>query len=173
MAVSEQRFAGTDKKFFTVEKKGGINTESPRESIKDTEFSWLENMQPIKDGNFRSLYSNGASIYTASATIIYFYPFNVGAVQYIAVFLSDGTAVSVNVASQAVTTISSNPGTFYPGDGSLGSPAPQCAQFGQQLPIEGYAFGNRTDVLGLHSKHNQPVNPHSQRNILQIPQRAD
>src|SRR5215472_2667361 len=131
MAVSEQRFAGTDKKFFTVQKKGGINTQSPRESIKDSEFSWLENMQPIADGNFRSLYSNGASIYTAAATIIYFYPFNVGAVQYMAVFLSNGTAVSINVVSQAVTTISSNPGTFYPGDGSLGSPAPQCAQFGQ------------------------------------------
>lgn len=133
MAVERERFAGTDKKFFTVNKAAGINTQAKRESIKDEQWSWIENLQPIGDGNYRSLYSNGSAIYTApgGVTIIYFYFFNVGQTNYVAVFLSDGTAVSVNVQTQVATTISANPGNFFPGSSALGNPAPQCAQYGQ------------------------------------------
>ncbi len=133
MAVDPKSFAGTDKKFFVVQKAAGINTQAKRESIRDEQWSWLENLQPIGDGNYRALYSNGSSIYTAPAgkTIIYYYFFNVGATTYVAVFLSDGTADSVNTVTQVVTHISTNPGDFFPGSSALGNPAPQCAQFGQ------------------------------------------
>lgn len=132
MAVDAKQFAGGDKKYFTVQKAGGINTRDPRQSISDEQFSWLENIHPVGDGNFRALYSNGTALYTTSnpRTIVYFYPFNLGSTNYIAVFLDDGTAVAVNADTAAVTTISSAAGTFYPGDPTLGTPLPQCAQYG-------------------------------------------
>ena len=137
MAVGEQRFAGTDKKFFTVEKKGGINTQSPRESIRDEQFSWLENVMPIADGNFRALYNNGTALYTTSnpRTIVYFYPYNLGLTNYIAVFLDDGTAIQVNSDTGATKTISATAGGYYPGASNLNNPTPQCAQSGQNYLI--------------------------------------
>ena len=85
----KEKFAGAKPKFFTIAQAAGINTQAQREAIKDEQFSWLENLQPIGDGNYRALYSNGSSIYTApgGVTIIYAYFFNVAATQYAAVFL--------------------------------------------------------------------------------------
>ena len=129
----KEKFAGAKPKFFTVNPAAGINTQAKRESIKDEQFAWLENLQPVGDGNYRALYSNGSAIYSApgGTTIIYAYFFNVGGTLLAAVFLSDGTAVQVNVTTQATTVISSNPGNFYPGSSALGNPLPACAQYGQ------------------------------------------
>lgn len=125
-------FAGDDKKFFTLEKFGTLNTKANRPAIGDSEFAWIENMIPVGDGNLRTLPSNGASIYTAvGKTIIYMYFFNIGLTNYVAIFFDDGTAVQVNIATQGVTTITSTTGTFYPGSLNLNNPAPAAAQFGQ------------------------------------------
>jgi hypothetical protein len=132
MPIAEARYAGADKKFFTVNRAAGINTQAKREAIKDEEWSWIENLQPVGDGNYRSMYSNGSAIYTATGglTIIYFYFFNVGPTQYVAIFLSDGSGVGVNVATKLATTMA-GPGTFFPGSSALGNPPPQCSQYGQ------------------------------------------
>jgi len=129
MAVDPSRFAGTDRKFFTVNKTGGINTKQVRASIKDEQFSWIENMQPVDDGTFRSLYSTGSAAYAAGGgkTIVYFYPFNVGSVGHIAIFLSDGSADNLNLNTTAVTNIA-GAATFW-GGGSATLPA--CVQIGQ------------------------------------------
>ncbi len=134
MAVEPQRFAGSDKKLFPVTKAAGINTQSPRESIGDNQFAWLENLQPIADGNYRALYSNGTALYTASnpLTIVYTFPFNIGSTNYIFVCLSDGTAVAVNSDTAAVTTISSTVGAFY---GTNVATLPQCVQSGRQFLV--------------------------------------
>ena len=126
-------FAGGDRKFFTLEKFGTLNTKNARPSIGDQEFSWVENMMPIGDGNLRAMPSNGSSIYTAAGgqTVIYMYFYNIGSTNYAAIFLSDGTAYQVNTATLAVTTISSNPGQFFPGSSALNNPAPAASQFGQ------------------------------------------
>jgi hypothetical protein len=133
MAVGEKQVAGGDKKFFLVNKSGGINTESPRQSIKDHEFGWLENMQPIDEGNWRALYSNNpAAIFTTSnpRTIIYIYPFNIGKGNLCVVIQDDGSGTIVNLDT-AVNLGFNSPGSFYPGSANLGNPLPQAVQFGQ------------------------------------------
>src|SRR6516225_2361646 len=151
MAVAEKQFAGGDKRFFSVLRAGGLNTEAPRVSIRDEQFSWLENLQPISDGNFKALYSNGAAVYTTTPprTIVFHYEFNIGATNYSAVFLDDGTAIAVNLDTNATKTISGTVGSFF---GGITSSLPACAQFGQQGLIIvstaaiGYSFWNGTTL---------------------------
>lgn len=120
-------FAGQEGKFFALEKFGGINTKAKRPAIGDQEFSWLENVIPIGDGNLRTLPSNGSILYTASAgtTIIYKFFYNIGTTTYVAVFQSDGTAYQVNTQTGNSTAISAGPGTFY-----NGTALPACSQWG-------------------------------------------
>lgn len=112
--------SGTPPKVWNIQNFVGINTQSKRPAIADGEFSWLQNYFPIGPGNMRTLWSNGSPVYTAPGgkTIIYFYFFNLAAVEQCAVFLSDGTAVQVNPNTSATVTISANAGDFYAG-GSL------------------------------------------------------
>ena len=119
-------FAGDEGLFFHLRQYRGLNTRTVRTDIGDEEFSWLENLIPIADGNMRAIWSNGATLYTAPGgkTIIYFKMFNIGAVQYAALFLSDGTADQVDM-NGVVTHISTTPNTFYQGGG-----LPNAAQWG-------------------------------------------
>lgn len=111
---------------WNIQAFSGINTQASRPAIGDQEFSWLQNYFPIGNGNMRTLYSNGATIYTSplGKTIIFYFFFNLSTVQQCAVFLSDGTAVQVNPVTMATVTISSTAGDFYAG-GYL----PACAQW--------------------------------------------
>lgn len=116
-----------DAQIFTLEKFASLNTKSARQSIEDQEFSWLENFMPIGDGNLRTLYSHGTSIYTATGgrTIIFPFFYNIGSTQYAIVFLDNGTADQVNVNTLAITHVTTTPGTFYNG-GDL----PDAQQYG-------------------------------------------
>lgn len=107
----------------------GINTNAQRPAIGDGEFAWLQNYFPIGSGNMRTLWSNDDPIYTVpgTQTIIYYYCFNLFAEQMCAVFLSDGTAVQVNLGTGATTIISSNIGDFY-----AGGPLPAASQWTAQ-----------------------------------------
>jgi len=129
MAVENNRFAGTDKKFFTVHKVGGINTRQTRTSIKDEQFSWIENMQPIDDGTYRALFSNSTTHYTATGglTIVYIYMFNAGSTPYGFLVLSDGSAVSVNINTNVATNVA-GAGTFWSGGTAF---LPAAVQVGQ------------------------------------------
>jgi hypothetical protein len=119
-------FAGMEGLLFELKKFEGINTRTARTSIKDEQYSWLENLMPIAEGNLRSMWSNAAPINSAPGgkQVIYLKMYNIGAVQYAGVFLSDGTANQVAM-NGTVTPISSTPGTFYNG-GDL----PNVAQWG-------------------------------------------
>ena len=130
----KSHFAGSDPKLFAVfDKAGGINTKNTRQYIKDEQFSWLENIQPVGDGNFRAMYGENVLL-TFGKTIIYMYFFNIvgagGDSLYAAIFYSDGTADSRNFTASTTTAISGTPGTFYPGSTPLGSPLPACVQIG-------------------------------------------
>lgn len=115
---------GKDAKPNVVAKWGSLNTQVSRAAISQEEFAWLENLFPIKPGNLRSTYAEGSNAYTASGlTIIYFYPFNLGSTAYVAVFLSDGSAVQVKVSDNSTVTIGAA-GTFYSG-GAI----PTCSQY--------------------------------------------
>lgn len=132
-------FAGKEGRFFELEKFGSLNTQAARQSIEENEFSWLENMMPIGDGNLRALYSNGSSIYTTAAgtTVIYKFFYNIGSSNYVAVFQSDGSAVQLNLATLGTTTIGSA-GTFY-----NGTSLPAASQFGNSgLVIVGVVTGS-------------------------------
>lgn len=115
--------------FFDLQDFGGINTRSPRQSIEDNEFSWLENFFPIAKGNLRTLYGKGAAAYTATGgrTIVYHFFYVLLGVPYAFVCLDNGTAVQINIATQATTVISAVPNTFYNGANN-----PACVQWGRK-----------------------------------------
>lgn len=104
-------------KIFTFQKFGTLNTKANRLAIKDEEFSWNQNWMPIGDGNLRTIYAEGVATFTTASprTIINFVPFNFGAVQYAAVFLDNGTALQVNLATGGTTVINATAGLFYDG----------------------------------------------------------
>jgi hypothetical protein len=125
-------FAGQEPKFFRLDKFGSLNTRANRPAIGDQEFSWIENMFPIGDGNMRCLPTNGPTLFTApgGTTIIFGYCFNVAATPFAALFMSDGTATQVNLNTFGTTTITASAGTFFPGSVTLNNPAPDAAQWG-------------------------------------------
>jgi hypothetical protein len=119
-------FAGEQGKFMAIQNFAGINNKAGRSAIKDEQFAWLENAMPIGDGNLRATPSNGAAVFTAAGalTIIYIFPFNIGTNTFVAIFLSDGSAIQMNTVTLATVTIGAA-GTFWNG-GSI----PACAQWG-------------------------------------------
>lgn len=102
-------------KSWTAFPFAGVNQSASRIAMDDKQFYWVENLLKIGDGALRALWDAGAALYTASLglTMVSFAAFNIGAAQYFAVFLSDGTAVQVAYPSGAVTYISNVAGTFY------------------------------------------------------------
>lgn len=133
MTKSNVPFAGDDKQFFALQQFGSLNTKAKRTAIADNEFSWLENMMPVGDGNLQAMYSNGSSIFTAPGgkTIIYMYFYNIGNVNYVAAFFDDGTATQINTSTMGTTVITATPGLLFPGSAALGNPAPAASQYGQ------------------------------------------
>lgn len=101
----------------------GINLHDDRRTIGDQECSWMENFCPLGAGNARAMYDNAAALYTTALTIVYDFPFNIGAVFYHALFMSDGSAVAVAVAGG--TTSMGGAGTF-----AVTPTLPCCAQWG-------------------------------------------
>ena len=91
---------------------GGINTQANRENIGDDEFSWLENVMPIGDGNMPALYGpvdTGVSL--SGATCYFMGESNIGNVDYMFMFCTDGSAFQINLTSYAVVKFA-NAGTF-------------------------------------------------------------
>ena len=93
----------------------GMNVQSSGIAIDDKEFRLLENFFRLGDGKIRTAWDIGAALYTTTAgkIIIQFYSYNIGSVNYFAIFLNDGTAYQVNASTGAITTISSTPNLFY------------------------------------------------------------
>lgn len=107
----------------------GVNQSASRIAMKDQQFYWLENFIRIGDGNLRTLWDAGSTLYTAPVgkTIVYFFWFNLGQSVSCAVFLSDGSAVQVAYPSGTQTPIGSVT-TFY----TAGQTLPICTQSGTQ-----------------------------------------
>ena len=117
-------------KVFSAFPFGSMNQEDSRIGTPDNELYWVENFIKTGAGRMRTLWDHGTAIYTAATgrTIVSFFFFNIAAVQYAAVFLDNGTADQVQVNNQAITHISTTPGTFY----TSGAPLPACCQSGSQ-----------------------------------------
>ena len=101
MATQEQ------KKDYKVAKDfDGVNTKANRTSIKETEFSWLENAMPIGHGNLRIVPApTTVSAVTFGSTVSYSAYANIGANNYYLAFQSDGRCEAINVATSAKTTV--------------------------------------------------------------------
>lgn len=117
---------GSEPRVSLIEDWGSLNTKAQRPAIQPNEFSWIENWMPIGHGNLRTLYAEATATYTAGGgkTIILHFPYNLGSVSYVAVFLSDGSAVQVRKSDGATTTIGAA-GTFWTTNGDL----PACRQY--------------------------------------------
>ena len=74
---------------------GGMNQQDARTALQDSEFYWLENFLATGRASLRTLWDKGTPLYTATGgkTIVYFSWYNLGPVYYVAIFLSDGSAV--------------------------------------------------------------------------------
>lgn len=84
------------------EKFMGMNTSPTRPGVSDDQVFWLDGFMPLDDMNCLTLPDVGPTFYsTSSPTIVYFDFFNIGAVPYIAVFLSDGSALAINTGTGA------------------------------------------------------------------------
>ena len=129
-----------DAKVVTPFPFGSMNQQDSRSGMPDNEFYWLENYINIGKGYLRTIWDNGAPIYTAPGgkTIISFFFFNIGPTQYAIAFLSDGTADQVNISTLAVTHVSSTAKTFY----VSGAPLPACCQSGSQYLLISTNFTN-------------------------------
>jgi hypothetical protein len=106
----------------------GMNLHDAPHAIEDQEFTWIENFVRLGNGSFRSLWDKGSPTYTApnGVTIVYFSFYTLATSYYCAIFLSDGSAVQLDMTSLATTPIGPA-GTFYdPVSGYL----PYCKQWG-------------------------------------------
>ena len=108
---------------FYLQGFDGVNLHDDRRAIGDQECSWMENFIPLGAGNARTLYDNAIVLYTAAHTIVYDFSFNIGTTFYKALFLSNGSAVAVNLAGG--TTSMGGAGTF-----AVSPSLPACAQWG-------------------------------------------
>ena len=118
LAGKEQERLGLpgDAKFYTPAPFGSMNQQDARTAIDDHEFYLIENWFLVGKSALRTTYDHGPALYTAPAktTIVYYYWFTINQLTACAVFLSDGTAVQVDLQGN-VTTITNQAGTFYNG----------------------------------------------------------
>lgn len=145
--AQEDRIFGIQRtlKEFRLTPFGGMNQmSSSRLDGKDNESWWQENFIKTGEGCLRSLWDQGSPLYTApnGKTIIYYFFFNIGATNYVAIFLSDGTAYQINTTTAASTTISSTANTFY--NSSLSLQIPVCGQWGVTYLLIANNFGPNT-----------------------------
>lgn len=113
-------------RFFSCYPFAGMNTQDTPPTIDDREFVLNENWFHLGNGNLRTAWDVGASIYTAPAgrTIVSFYYFSMEADNFQVVFLDDGTAVQVNTANRAQTILGT--GFYRSANGQL----PAATQWG-------------------------------------------
>ena len=75
---------------------GGMNVQSPRQSIKDNQFAWIENVQPIAFGNLPTVPAPSTALSTLTAeTVTGAYTANVAGLDYHYAFCASGAAYQV------------------------------------------------------------------------------
>ena len=88
--AQQQQLKETKKREHIFRDVGGINTQAYRTSIKDTEFSWLENVMPIGHGNLKCLPAVTASLATISPNVAnYMETANIGGTNYVYMFCNN------------------------------------------------------------------------------------
>lgn len=119
LAGAEQKRLGMpeDLHWYSAAPFGTMNQQDSRTRLEDTEFFWVENFLLTGKAKLRTLWDQGAALYTAPTgnRIVYFSWFNINDKVAVAVFLADGSAYSVDFPSGTATLIGGTPGLFYTG----------------------------------------------------------
>jgi hypothetical protein len=90
---------------------GGVNVTAPRQSIRDDQFAWLENAMPISPGNLAVTNAASYKGVTYVPTVLFETTANIGGVDYIFTFLSDGSATYIPDTTYVSTQFAA-PATF-------------------------------------------------------------
>lgn len=117
---------------FSFEQFLGVQTATSRAGVPDEQAYWLDGFMPLAPRNLRTLPGVGTTAYSAAGgkTIVCFYFYNIGATPYAAVFLSDGSLIQVNTATNVATTILGPGSIINPTVTQMG-----VGQYGQQYLI--------------------------------------
>lgn len=97
---------GSNRQLATKElrKFRGANTRDSRIAIDDDEFSWIENVIPIGDGDLRVVpASSGIKTTLTGESIYYWTDANIGGTDYVICICASGAAYAVNLATYAGT----------------------------------------------------------------------
>lgn len=115
-------------KAYTPFPFSGMNVKDAPGAIDDKEFIYLENWLRIGNGKLRTAWDIGPVLYSAPPplTIVSYFFYTIGTTYYVAVFLSDGSAVQVTVNTGAQVQIGPAT-TFY---SAIGKQLPACTQWG-------------------------------------------
>jgi hypothetical protein len=91
----------------------GMNVQSPRQSIKDNQFFWLENVQPIAHGNLPVVSAPSGILSTLTGeTVTGAFTANISGSDYHFAFCQSGAAYQVLATSPYTQTVVGAAGTF-------------------------------------------------------------
>lgn len=91
----------------------GMNVQSPRQSIKDNQFFWLENVQPIAFGNLPTVAAPSAALTTlVGETVTGAFVANISGLDYHFAFCQSGAAYQVLATTPYTQTVIGAAGTF-------------------------------------------------------------
>ena len=111
MAAAEQK-----KSYQVVKQFKGLNTKANRTAIDETEFSWLENAQPVGYANLKII-PNSQAVQIANATVTFantvtsLTSMNIGLNDYVIAFLANGSAQYYRIQDNTFGNVASV-GTF-------------------------------------------------------------
>ena len=112
MAAAEQK-----KSYAVIKQFRGLNTKANRTAIDESEFSWIENAQPIGYGNVKIIPTNsnvldaGANTVVFANTVTHLTNVNIGLNDYVIGFMSDGSAQFFNITTDTFGNVAAA-GTF-------------------------------------------------------------
>lgn len=121
----------------------GMNVKSPRQSIQDNQFAWLENVQPISFGNLPTVPAPSAALATLTGELITgAFQANINGADFHYAFCSSGAAYQVLATTPFTKTQIAVAGTFS----STGTAAAQWKNAGIVIidPVKGYFDWNIT-----------------------------
>lgn len=126
----------------------GMNVQSPRQSIKDNQFFWLENVQPIAFGNLPTVAAPSAALSTlVGESVTGAFTANISGSDYCFAFCSSGAAYQVLATTPYTQTKIAVAGTFS----ATGVAAAQWKNLGIVIidPAKGYFDWNITGAATM------------------------
>ena len=112
MAAAEQK-----KSYQVIKEFKGVNTKANRTAIDQTEFSWIENAQPIGFANIKvinnrsTVYDSGNTAVTFANTVSGLFSCSINNKDYILAFQADGSCQYFNISDAVKGTVAAA-GTF-------------------------------------------------------------